>query len=104
MCTTTHRRWLGLTAAHDEGNEDVKSAAEFQALAGSAALAMGEWGAARALALSWLDALATWVEVTELWPAIEDKATVRMEEVRGVHWKGEVEGQLASSMTNMAHT
>lgn len=45
---------------------------------------MGEWGAARALAVSWLDALATWLEVTDAWPAAEGKATLRMEEVSGL--------------------
>lgn len=83
-CTYTNRRWLGLTAAHASGSEeDAKAAGEFQSIAGSATFAMAEWGAARALAVSWLDSLATWLEVTEAWAA-GDKATLRMEEVGGL--------------------
>lgn len=58
---------------------DAKAEVGFAAEAGSA-LAMGGWGTARALALSWLDSLATWLEATEAWPAA-DKATLRMDEV-----------------------
>lgn len=59
---------------------DTKAEAVFAATAGSAALAVGRWGAARALGLSWLDSLATWLEVTQAWPPA-DKATLRMETV-----------------------
>lgn len=54
-------------------------------MVGSAALAVGEWGTGRALALSWLDSLATWVEATGAWAAGE-KATLRMDEVSTCGW------------------
>lgn len=59
--------------------------AQFRAVVGSAALAVGEWGVGRALALSWLDSLATWVEATGAWAA-EEKATLRMDEVSTRGW------------------
>jgi hypothetical protein len=104
-----NRRWLGLTtsaapaaegggkgrggergmASEDGGSSSCSSSgsgssskaeADFRAVAGSAMLAMGEWGTARALALSWLDSLASWLEASAAWPAAE-KATLRMDEV-----------------------
>ena len=88
------RRWLGLAGAKTEQHQQEcvdsdgggKTDAHFRAVAGSAALAVGVWGAGRALALSWLDSLATWVEATGPWAAGE-KATVQMDEVRTHVWK-----------------
>ncbi len=83
------RGWLGLArggaeegaGSGDGGGGNSKAVGAFRAVAGSPAFAMGDWGTARALGVSWLDSLVTWLEATEAWPAAE-KATLRMEDVR----------------------